>query len=61
MQDIRVSIGRALFDHHDGSPEEVLVVGIDHKGLQGWLELVPAPGSQSQQKFHLPTCWAQFR
>ena len=36
---ILVSIGRALLDHHDGGTEEVLVIGIDHKGLKGWLDI----------------------
>ena len=33
-----VSIGKALIDHQDGSTADVLVIGIDHKGLTGWLD-----------------------
>ena len=33
-----VSIGKALIDHQDGSEDDVLVIGIDHQGLRGWLD-----------------------
>ena len=35
---LRVSIGKAFMDHHDGCHRHALIIGVDQQGVNGWID-----------------------